>query len=75
MGAISDLLGLIAKGGIIMFPIFLCSIIALAIVIERIVFFRKYFVDGYRFLNSVLNLIKECNAENFLDQCKNPLMH
>lgn len=29
MGAISDLFGLIAKGGIIMFPIFLCSIIAL----------------------------------------------
>ena len=35
MCAISDLLGLIAKGGGIIFPIFRCLIIALAIVIER----------------------------------------
>ena len=48
-----------------MFPIFLYSIIALAIVIERIVFFNKYIVDVDSFLNPVLNLIKDGHAENF----------
>jgi hypothetical protein len=59
-----------------MFPIFICSIIALAIAIERIVFFKKYIVDLGRFLNPVLNFIKEGHADKFLDQCPklpNPL--
>jgi len=76
MGAIADLFGLVSKGGIIMFPIFLCSIIALAIVIERIIFFKKYIVDIDGFLNPVLKLIKEGHADKVLDQCQkfpNPL--
>ena len=76
MGAISDLFGLIAKGGIIMFPIFLCSIIALAIVIERAIFFKKYIVDIDGFLKPVLDLIKEGHADKVLEQCQkspNPL--
>ena len=32
---------LMGKGGIMMYPIFLASIIAFAIIIERIVFFKK----------------------------------
>ncbi|PIP73088.1 MAG: biopolymer transporter ExbB [Nitrospinae bacterium CG22_combo_CG10-13_8_21_14_all_47_10] len=76
MGWISELFGLIGKGGIIMVPIFLCSIIALAIVIERIIFFRKYFVDVEGFFNPVLKLIREGHADQVLDRCKkkpNPL--
>jgi hypothetical protein len=40
------------------------------IVIERIVFFEKYIVDVDRFLNAVLNLIKEGYADKVLDQCQ-----
>ena len=32
---------LMGKGGVMMYPIFLASIIAFAIIIERIVFFKK----------------------------------
>ena len=76
MGAISDLLGLIAKGGVIMFPIYLCTIITVAIIIDCIVFFENYIVDEYRFLNAILNLIREGHGDKFLDQCQkftNPL--
>ena len=40
------------------------------IVIERIVFFKKYIVDVDRFLNAVLNLIKGGHAGKVLDQCQ-----
>ena len=32
---------LMGKGGVMMYPIFLASIIAFAIIIERLVFFKK----------------------------------
>ena len=38
------------------------------IVIERIVFFKKYIVDVDRFLNPVLNLIMGGHADKVLDQ-------
>ena len=42
----------------------------MTIVIKRIVFFEKYIVDVGRFLNSVLNLIKEGYANKVSDQCQ-----
>ena len=36
-----DLIGIIIKGGPVMVPLLACSIISLAVVIERIIFWRK----------------------------------
>ncbi len=80
MGGIFDFVGssmnYIAKGGIIMIPIFFCSIVALAIVIERFIFFKQYFVDVEGFLNPVLKLVSDGNTDKVLDRCHsqpNPL--
>lgn len=76
MGGISDLFGLMAKGGLIMFPIFICSVVAMTIVIERIIFFKKYNVDVEGFFNPVLKLIREGHRDKVLDRCEktpNPL--
>ncbi len=63
-------LELMAKGGIIMIPIFLCSIIALAISIERLIFFKKYLVDVEGF-NAIIKLVNAGNLEKVLEHCKN----
>jgi hypothetical protein len=36
-----DFIGIIVKGGPVMVPLLACSIVSLAVVIERIIFWRK----------------------------------
>ena len=64
MTGIADL---ISKGGIIMAPIFICSIVAMAIVIERYVFYRKYFVDVEFFFKPILKLVGDGNTSKIMD--------
>jgi biopolymer transport protein ExbB/TolQ len=52
----SGIIDLISKGGLVMIPIFICSVAALAIIIERFIFFKKYFIDIEGFLTLSLNL-------------------
>ena len=80
MGETSGLFGAamayINKGGIIMAPIVLCSVLALAIVIERFIFFKSYFIDVEGFFNPILKLVGEGNTSKILDHCHsnpNPL--
>ncbi|MBT5469736.1 MAG: MotA/TolQ/ExbB proton channel family protein [Nitrospina sp.] len=73
MTGIADL---ISKGGIIMAPIFICSIVAMAIVIERYVFYRKYFVDVEFFFKPILKLVGDGNTSKIIQHCRsnpNPL--
>lgn len=60
-----------------MAPIFVCSIISLAVIIERIVFYRKINFD-YRFImDNVTNFIDKNNLKNahsFLDEYHGPVI-
>ncbi len=67
----SGILDLISKGGVVMVPIFICSIIALAIIIERFIFYKNYFIDIEGFFKPVLTFVESGNTEKVLEHCKN----
>ena len=48
---------IVMKGGILMIPIGLCSIIALAILIERLVSLRKIRINAKAFITRVRNIL------------------
>ena len=80
MNGVTDLFqsstDLIGKGGIIMFPICLCSVIALAIIIERLIFFKKSSTDLDVFFKSVQGYLHQGETEKAVDHCQkfpNPL--
>jgi biopolymer transport protein ExbB len=64
------------KGGPLMWPILLCSIFALAIIIERIWYLRKIQIDTHQFLNKILDKMKRHQIKEALEICekrKNPI--
>ncbi len=60
------MIDVISKGGIMMWPIILCSIIALAIVIERIIRFSQMSIDTRRFLTDIISLVEKGKIEQAL---------
>lgn len=72
----SGIIDLISKGGVVMIPIFLCSVIALAIIIERFIFYKNYFIDIDGFFKPILALVENGNTEKVMEHCQgnpNPL--
>lgn len=49
---------LVQKGGAIMYPIILCSIIAFAIVLERLYYLRRIKIDTVAFMNNIESALK-----------------
>jgi biopolymer transport protein ExbB len=67
---------LISKGGLVMIPIGLCSVIGLAIIIERLYYFRKSSSGLEVFFKSIHEFLQKGQKEKALDYCKsfsNPL--
>lgn len=64
---ISDI---IVKGGVLMIPILLCSVIALAIIIEKLITLRRKRVIPYMALKKVESLIREKNISDAQALCK-----
>ncbi len=60
------MISVISKGGIMMWPIMACSVIALAIVIERLIRFSQMTIDTRRFLNDVISLVEKGKIEQAL---------
>ncbi len=60
------MIDVISKGGIMMWPIILCSVIALAIIIERLIRFSQMSIDTRRFLNDVISLVEKGKIEQAL---------
>ncbi len=52
-----NFLMILVKGGILMIPIFLCSIIAMAIIIERWLYLRKMRINARSFILHIKSLI------------------
>jgi biopolymer transport protein ExbB len=64
------------KGGPLMWPILLCSVLALTIIIERIWYLRKIRFDTRQFLNRILDKMKRHQIKEALEICetrKNPI--
>ena len=64
------------RGGPVMWPIFLCSVFALAIIIERFWYLRRIQIDSRQFLQRILEKMKRHQIKEALELCeaaKNPL--
>jgi len=65
------MIDLIAKGGIFMYPIILCSIIALAIFVERLWTLRREKIVPHEFIRQVEEKVKEGRLSDAEDLCRN----
>src|SRR6266705_3077633 len=59
----SGLLELYATGGVFMHPILLCSVVGLAIILERLYFFAKARTDTKRLLGELLHVLQDQGFE------------
>ena len=69
---------IIQKGGPVMYPIILCSILALAIIIERLYSLHKAKIDTVDFMNNIELTIKRnriADAIKICDQTPGPIAH
>ena len=71
-----NLLDLFVKGGVFMYPILFCSILAIVVVVERFLVLRKAKIDAGQFmlrLRSVLQRGNIMEAINFCSKTEAPL--
>ena len=64
-------ISLLGKGGMVMVPIVLCSVIALAIIIERLYFFKKNQEDPEKFFSVLKDLLQDGEHPKAMELCKN----
>ncbi|NQT94876.1 MAG: MotA/TolQ/ExbB proton channel family protein [Candidatus Omnitrophica bacterium] len=68
----------IIKGGPVMYPIILCSIIAFAIVIERVYHLHRARIDTRKFMDEIANVLKRNKIMEAIEMCDNtpgPIAH
>jgi len=61
---------IVFKGGIMMYPILLCSILSIAIILERIYFFNKIYRNIKGFVDRVIHLIKKGKIKDAFKECE-----
>jgi len=69
---------LIQKGGPLMYLIVLCSIVALAVVIERLYHLHRAKIDSDKFMESISNTVKRNRIMDAVDLCEKtpgPIAH
>ena len=67
----TSMIGIIMKGGIIMIPILLLSIVAVYIFIERYLTIRRHISSDVNFMNNIHELILNGRTDSALVLCKN----
>ncbi len=55
----NDMAGFISKGGVLVIPILLCSVVALAIFVERLIYFARMRSHGQGLAQRVVNLLRQ----------------
>jgi biopolymer transport protein ExbB len=63
-------LGIIMKGGIIMIPILILSLVAVYIFVERYLTIRKHVSNDVNFMNNIQNSILQGNTDSALALCR-----
>lgn len=69
---------IIQKGGPLMYPIILCSIIALAVIIERLYHLYHAQIDIDKFMENISNILKRNRIMEAIDLCEKtpgPIAH
>lgn len=61
---------LFLAGGPVMWPILLCSVFALAIILDKFYFLHKIKIDSKEFLSSILEKMKHHQVKEALDICE-----
>ena len=61
--------GLIQKGGPLMWPLLLCSVLAVAFYLERLIYFRRQEIRTGDFLRAVINLVRRKQFAEAQDRC------
>ncbi|MBU4310413.1 MotA/TolQ/ExbB proton channel family protein [bacterium] len=61
---------IIVKGGVLMWPILLCSIISVAIILERLYHFHRIRINIPDFFVSIRGLLQKKKVEEALDLCQ-----
>jgi len=61
---------MIQKGGAIMYPIILCSIIAFGIILERFYYFHKIRIDMVSFMNNIESALKRNKIAEAVKICE-----
>jgi len=61
---------LIFKGGWLMWPIVLCSVFSLAIIIDKLIYFLKIRINSGIFFAQVLDFIKRSNFKEAIELCE-----
>ncbi len=67
---------MIARGGILMWPIIFCSVLSLAIIIERVISLKQAQIDSKEFIDSIDNVLRRnkiLEAINICDKNKGPI--
>jgi biopolymer transport protein ExbB len=67
------MIDLILKGGLFMYPILFCSIVALAIFMERMWVLRRKHIISDEFILSVEELLKEQKVSEAISMCQNDM--
>ena len=70
MDSISSAFELMSKGGIVMLPIFLCSVVALTVIFERLYYFFKNNEDTQKLFGSLNELLQHRRHPQALELCK-----
>jgi len=65
------MIDLIVKGGIFMYPIFFCSIVALAVFLERLWILRRKHIIPDEFISHVEGLLKKQELSEAFSLCRN----
>jgi biopolymer transport protein ExbB len=60
---------LFLKGGPVMWPILLCSVYALGIILEKLWYLQKISIDTQEFLNKILDKVKHHQIKEALAEC------
>ena len=56
-------------GGVVMWPILLCSIFAMAIILEKLIYLKRIKIDAPEFLNSIFDKMKRHQTKEALEIC------
>jgi biopolymer transport protein ExbB len=72
------MLDLVVKGGPVMYPIILCSVIAMAIIIERAYHLYRAKIDTRKFMDDIANVLRRnkiMEAIEICDKTPGPIAH
>jgi len=64
-----DPIAIMEQGGILMWPIFVCSLIALAIVMEKFVSLRRADIDTREFMDTMRQVLRQNRTQEAVEIC------